>query len=84
MAVVISLYTLLRGSFGRIAIFVGASKSQIYRLFYAFGQAMGLSMVILYSSKQLVVCIDEKYVKIPKHFLTSGHWPFRNNFKSQY
>ena len=28
MAVVISLYTLLRGSFGRISIFVGASKSQ--------------------------------------------------------
>ena len=68
MAVVTLLYTLLRGSFGRIAVFVGASKGEIYRLFAAFGQAMVLTMVVLFPPAQLVICVDEKYVKIPKHF----------------
>ena len=72
---VLVLYTYFRASFGRIALFYRFSKARAYEFFCTFGRASAQAMLevcgagLHYSG---VLVIDEKWVKIPKHFQAKG------------
>ena len=68
-------YAYFRSSFGRIASFYGMSKSTTYTLFCTFGRASVHAMLEVYGPGAHfsgVLVIDEKWIKIPKHFRAKG------------
>ena len=63
------LYTFFRSSFGRIATGYKISKSQLYKMVIIFGMSATITMHQLFKPRfSGIVCIDEKWVKVPKHF----------------
>jgi len=72
---VLLLYKYCRASFGRIARFYGFGKRRAYQLFCTFGRASVHAMLLAHGPRLQysgVLVIDEKWVKIPKHFKAKG------------